>query len=312
MAFTNNLDWAGQPNFLFDFFSAALYNNGIFARMSPMLGVKNYAPVPKVSISGLLQTDACAYTDQGDITLDPRILTVCHMKINKTICIQDVEPKFLSLRLRQGANSEVGPEEFISYLLSLIQETLSNSLQNIMWNGIAGSTTTETGLCDGFIYLFGTAGSGVVGITAASIGQSTANGGATAGNVQGILGAVFSNIPAQVKSQGQNVVFLASQNVVDAYKLSQVNTSGGLLPVGDKALNFLGYEIIPTPYMPTSNVVAADLSNLWYGTDADTDRQELKILDQRNTAGDDSIRIKGRLAFGVQFGVGSEIVWYKP
>lgn len=303
MALVNNISYCGK--FSFDFFSPALFNNDIFSRFSPFEGVKNKMTLPNLSLSGHTVPDSCDFSPAGNTTLDPRDLTVCTFKVNDKICIQDIEPTFLSERLRLGSKEPVGPAEFTDYILDQLQRQIANNMQNLLWNGVAGATSGPEYLaeCNGLLTAFGASGSGVLGSTGIGV---------TAGNVITVLSNVYSTIPAAVKSSGYPVQIFASQNVVDAYKLSQVNTNGGLLPTGEKALNFLGLEVVPTPFLPANNIVAMDPRNIAIGVDLMDDMQEVRVIDTTETLGENAIRIVARWKFGVQYRIGSEIVWFRP
>ena len=301
MAFVDNITYCGKNSF--DFFSPALFNNDIFSRFSPFDGIKNSMTLPNLTLSGHTVPDSCDFTPAGSITLDPRTLTVCAYKINEKLCASDVEASFLSERLRKGANTPVGPEEFTSYLLDQLQKTIQNDMQNVLWNGNSGATAGADFMeqCDGLITMFGATASTVIELTGAAV---------TSSNVIAVLSNVYAAIPAKVKSSAYPVQIFAAQNVIDAYKLSQISLAGGILPTGERALNFLGLELVPAPYMPASNIVAMDPRNVAIGTDLLSDMQTVNVVDTRATLAENAIRIAARWKFGVQYRVGAEIVWY--
>lgn len=302
MAFVNNISYSGK--YSFDFFAPALFQNDIMSRFAPFDGVKNQITLPNLTLSGHVTPDSCAFSPAGSITLDPRVLKVCGFKVNETVCKEDIEATFMSERLRLGANAPVGPEEFNNFVLDQLQRRIGNDMQDVLWNGNAGSTAGPAYLneCDGLLVQFGATG-------ALSVAGAT---GVTAGNVIAQLSAAYATIPAAVKDSGAELVIFASQNIVDAYKIAQINTNGGLLPTGDKALNFLGIEIVAAPKMPANNMVIADPRNIAIGFDLLSDSQEVRVIDTSETIGESAIRIAARWKFGVTYRIGAEIVWYRP
>lgn len=305
MAFTSNVTYNGK--IASEFIAPALLENAVLGRFSLLDGVKNTITVPKVTTSGWTVTETCSFVDGGTETIDPRILSICKYKINREICYSDIEPTFLSERLRAGANSPVLPDDFRDFLVNRMVQTIGNDMQDVAWNGDTGATTSSALIqsCEGLIVKFGASGSGVVGLTGATAAALSTS------NVQFELGRVYAAVPETVKSSGQPWVIFASQNIVDLYKLSLAATTGGLFSLGDKPLDYLGVEIVPTPKIPSGTMVAANPTNLWVGTDLLSDETEIKILDMGDTLGYNAARLVAHWKFGVQFGVGAEIVWYK-
>ena len=60
--------------------------------------------------------------------------------------------------------------------------------------------------------------------------------------------------------------------------------------------------------MPDNQVVAAQKSNLFYGTDLLSDATRINLLDMSTLDGSDKIRCVARYSGGVQTGVGADIV----
>jgi hypothetical protein len=75
-------------------------------------------------------------------------------------------------------------------------------------------------------------------------------------------------------------------------------------------MNFNGIEIVLCPGMSASKIVAAQKSNLHFGTGLLSDYNEVKVLDMANIDGSQNFRIIMRFTSGVQFGIGQDIVYY--
>ena len=73
-----------------------------------------------------------------------------------------------------------------------------------------------------------------------------------------------------------------------------------------------GIPIVSTPGLSSNYMVAAQASNLWYGTGLLSDLNEVKILDMADIDGSKNVRYILRFTGGVQYGIGSEIVLYTP
>jgi hypothetical protein len=57
-------------------------------------------------------------------------------------------------------------------------------------------------------------------------------------------------------------------------------------------------------------MVAAEKSNLFFGTGLLSDQNEVKVIDMADIDGSQNVRVVMRFTAGVQYGIGSEIVLY--
>ena len=82
--------------------------------------------------------------------------------------------------------------------------------------------------------------------------------------------------------------------------------------VGEKPFNFNGIELVWSPGMTSSYLVAAQKSNLFFGTGLMSDYNEVRVLDMANLDGSQNYRIIMRYTAGTQFGIGQDIVIAVP
>jgi len=59
-------------------------------------------------------------------------------------------------------------------------------------------------------------------------------------------------------------------------------------------------------------MMAAQKSNLYFGTGLLADGNEVKVIDMADIDGSENVRVVMRFTAAVQYGVGSEIVLYTP
>ena len=59
-------------------------------------------------------------------------------------------------------------------------------------------------------------------------------------------------------------------------------------------------------------MMAAQKSNLYFGTGLLADHNEVKVIDMADIDGSQNVRIVMRFTAGVQYGIGSDIVLYTP
>ena len=77
-------------------------------------------------------------------------------------------------------------------------------------------------------------------------------------------------------------------------------------------MSFDGVKIFVANGLADNYMVAAEKSNLYFGTSLLSDLQEVKVLDMSEIDGSQNVRIVMRLLAGVQYGIGSDIVLYTP
>jgi hypothetical protein len=75
-------------------------------------------------------------------------------------------------------------------------------------------------------------------------------------------------------------------------------------------LLFESVEVVHAPGLAANKMVAAQVSNLYWGTDLQSDATTFKVIDMRDTTGANEIRIAANFSSGVQHGVGADVVLY--
>jgi len=75
-------------------------------------------------------------------------------------------------------------------------------------------------------------------------------------------------------------------------------------------LSFDGVKIFVANGLASNTAIAAQKSNLFFGTALLSDKNEVKVLDMADLDGSQNVRIIMRYTAGVQYGIGTDIVWY--
>jgi len=71
---------------------------------------------------------------------------------------------------------------------------------------------------------------------------------------------------------------------------------------------FEGIKLSVVYGMPDDKLVAAQTSNLFFGTDLLSDTTQVKMLDMSPLDGSENLRFVAKYSGGVQVGIGSEVV----
>jgi hypothetical protein len=106
---------------------------------------------------------------------------------------------------------------------------------------------------------------------------------------------------------------LSGVNVTNAGAQSALAANGfdNKMSVGAKPLNFNGIDLAHCPGLAASAVVAAQKSNLYFGTGLLSDYNEVRVLDMANLDGSQNYRIIMRYTAGTQYGIGTDIAIHK-
>jgi hypothetical protein len=133
--------------------------------------------------------------------------------------------------------------------------------------------------------------------------------------VLSVLDSVVNTIPDTVYGK-EDLLLYVPTNVAKAYQQALAGGAVGAngwnnqMNVGDKPFNFNGIEIVLCPGMSASKIVAAQKSNLHFGTGLLSDYNEVRVIDMANIDGSQNYRIIMRYTGGTTFGIGQDIVYY--
>lgn len=298
--FTSNITFNGKDSY--DYFSAALFDNSILQEFEWFDSQQNSLRIPRVTLSGHTQPGSCSPGATGSIVLDPAILNVCAFGIYDIICRNEVEPTYLSVKLPAGANNDVFPNDFARYIMSELMQQVGNNMQNVLWNGNDSGGSGYLGECDGLL-VQALADSSVIDVAATASAITSAN-------VQGELARVYTAVPAAVKSSGRPWKIYVSQDIADAYLISQGPSVYGLNVTEPGQLRYAGIPVVVAPFIGTKKMFATWPKNIVIGTDLRSDMSNIMMIPQINLTGHNKVIIAANWKFGVTFKLGSEIVLY--
>ena len=137
----------------------------------------------------------------------------------------------------------------------------------------------------------------------------------TAGFFTGNLGTLAADIPANV--YGKDDLYIYMNPKTYSLYVSAVSTLGYVNAYqmnGDYEPVFEGYKIASVDGMVDNQVVAAQKSNLFFGTDLISDfgttgtGPRITLMDMAALDGSDNMRLVARWSAGIQTGVGADIV----
>ncbi len=273
--------------------------------------VKYKSVIQKLDVSGIVQDASCDFVTSGSVALSERILEPKELQVNLELCKQEFVDSWESLQLGFSAFDTI-PASFNDYLISYVAGQVAQATETAIWQG-----TATNGSFLGFQTAFSAsiAAGGATAVLPALTGSAIDSGSITSANVLNKLNNVVDTIPSAVYGKEDLLIYVGTQ-VGKAYQQALAGGAIGAngfnnqMNVGEKPFNFNGIEIVLCPGMSDNKIVAAQKSNLFFGTGLLSDHNEVRVLDMANLDGSQNYRIIMRYTAGVQFGIGQDIVYY--
>jgi hypothetical protein len=277
-----------------------------------MPNVKYKSVIQKLDVSGIVQDASCDFTTSGSVAISEQVLTPKELQVNLLLCKQEFVDSWEALQLGFSAFDEI-PKNFNDFLISYVGGKVAEATEESIWQG----NNSLNGEFGGFQTAFSAsiAAGGATAVLAAKSGSIVISGSVTSANVIDKLNSVVNTIPDTVYGK-PDVLLYVSTNVAKAYQQALAGGAIGAngwnnqMNVGEKPFNFNGIEIVWCPGMSSDKIVAAQKSNLFFGTGLLSDYNEVKVIDMANIDGSQNYRIVMRYTGGTQFGIGQDIVYY--
>ena len=287
--------------------------------------VKFKEVIQKLDVSGIVQDASCDFVTSGSVALSERILEPKELQVNLELCKQEFVDSWQAMQLGFSAFDTI-PATFNDYLISYVGGKVAEVTEQNIWAGtnvngqftgfqslLSASVAAGTTVVSGAI----TVSTGVIPAFSGStlIGGQPISGSITSANVIAKLNDIVNSIPDAVYGK-EDLLLYVGTGVAKAYQTALGGGSVGAngynnqLTVGEKPYNFNGIDIVMCPGMSANKVVAAQKSNLFFGTGLLSDYNEVKVLDMSNIDGSQNYRIVMRFTSGVQFGIAQDIVYY--
>ena len=267
--------------------------------------VKYKEVVKKLATGDLVANASCDFSATSSVTLTERILQPEEFQVNLQLCKKDFRSDWEAVQMGYSVYDNL-PASFSDFLISQVAAKVAQKTEQTIWGGV----NATAGEFDGFVTLM-TADADVNDVVGTSV---------TAANVITELGKVADAIPNALYGK-EDLTIYVPQNVARAYvrALGGFGASGlgangvnnaGTQWFGGEPLFFDGIRIAMVSGLASNKMVAAQSSNLYFGTGLLSDHNEVKLLDMGDLDGSQNVRVIMRYTAGVQYGIGSDIVLY--
>ena len=308
MATTTNITTTYAGESAGQYISAALLSgstldNGLIT-IKPNIKFKEV--IKKVSTDGLVKDASCDFDPTSTLTLTERILQPEYQSVNLQLCKKDFQSDFDAISMGYSAFDSL-PSSFADFLIAHVSAKVAQKTEQNIWNGTAANNGEFAGLRSLLLADADVTDVGAVG------------GGVNSGNCIAQLGAVVDAIGSTLYTSEDMFIYV-SQNVARSYVralggfatnvgAAGVNADGTQWYTGG-TLSFDGVKIAVANGLPDNTMVAAEKSNLFFGTGLLSDQNEVKVIDMADIDGSQNVRVVMRFSAGVNFGIGGDIVLY--
>jgi hypothetical protein len=285
--------------------SAKTLDNGYITIMP---NVKFKSVIQRLAVDSIVNDASCDFVTSGTVALTERILEPKELQVNLELCKQEFVDSWQALQLGFSAFDTI-PATFTDFLVSYVGGKVAEATEVSIWQGNSATNGQFQGIYNEL------SSSVVAGGVNAPV-TSSVSGSITSANVLTALNAIVDAIPATVYGKEDIYIYLPT-NVAKAYQQALAGGSAGAngwnnqMNVGEKPMNFNGVELAFCPGLPASAMVAAQKSNLFFGTGLMSDYNQVKVLDMEDLDGSQNFRVIMRYTADTVFGIGNDIAIHK-
>jgi hypothetical protein len=262
-----------------DIISEAVLTPATMEYCNVIPGIKGTQNVNLLSETLAVQTGTtCGWSNEGQVTFTTAALTVAALKVNQSLCLQQLNTLWLGQYLNSGSYNENAP--FEQAIIDLQTKQIKRYNEDLLWN--ASSATTSF---SGFKQLLANT-SDVVKLTGQTALCSVTGTNATekANNVLAQIDNLINSLDRNIYDRDDIVIFMsqsqfkcyltAIRNVNNFYIDSSENKLGSVYSVYHPQTN---YKVVGVPGLAGSNlIVAAPSQYFLVGVDLTSDEDSFR------------------------------------
>jgi len=283
---------------------ATIANGGITVKPN----VKFKEVIKTVATDDIVKDASCDFDGTSTLTLAERILQPEEQQVNLQLCKKDFASDWEAIQMGYSAFDNL-PPSFADFLVAHVAAKVAQRTETSIWEG----STATSGQFDGLTTL--------LDADAAHTGASKIAGTTVdAANVIAQLGSIVDAVPSTIYGS-EDLNLYVSQNIARAYvrALGGFGSSGlganGTNAMGTQwwnngSLTFDGVKIFVANGLADNTAIAAEKSNLFFGTGLLSDYNQVKVIDMADLDGSQNVRVVMRFTAGVQYGIVGDIVSY--
>jgi hypothetical protein len=276
-----NYDLGGLQNYT-DQLSADIVSEAVLTPVTMKYvniipGIKGTQNVNLLSETLAVQTGTtCGWSSQGDVTFTVAPVTVQALKVNQSLCLQQLNTLWLGQYLNAGSYNENAP--FEQSIIDLQTKQIKRYNEDLLWNATSGSSAFS-----GFIEIFSNSASATTltgqtalcNITGATTVEKAYN---TLAQIDNLIQSLNRNVYDR-----DDIIIYMSQTQFKCYSVALRNvnnfhftepTLGQVYEVFHPQTN---YKVVGVPGLNGSNlIVAGPMQYMLVGTDLTSDEDSFR------------------------------------
>ena len=306
---TTNITTTYAGEFAGEYIAAALLSASTITdggvTVKPNIAFKEV--IKKLDTGSLVSDATCDFNPNSSVTLTETILQPTELQVNLQLCKADFVSDWEAQSMGYGM-AQTLPPKFSDFMIAHVAAEIAQKTETTIFQGAAANV----GEYDGFQALL-TADATVVDV-------AVVGGGVDAANVVAELGRVVDAIPAALYGKEDLFIYVPSSiakfyvQALGGFAANGLGANGvsnmGTQWWNNGSLTVNGVKIFVSPGLANNQMIAAQRSNLFFGTGLLNNMQEIRIIDMSEIDGSQNCRFVARFTAGVQIGIGSDIVYY--
>tara|TARA_R110002051_G_scaffold164980_2_gene235808 strand:- start:235 stop:1197 length:963 start_codon:yes stop_codon:yes gene_type:complete len=275
-----------------------------------MPNIKFKQVIQKVETGDLITDGTCDFVASSSVTLSEVILQPEEFQVNLQLCKSDFINTWDAIQMGYSAYNNNGlPTSFSDYLIGYVAGKVAAANEINLWTGNLGGA--QAGEYNGFETL--AAADATVLDVAGAVPL-------TAANIIDEMQKVVDLIPNALYGKEDLTLYISNKaqklyvRALGGFSVAATSNAGsdnrGTQWYDNGSLTFGGVPVFVARGMSDNTMIAAEKSNLFFGTGLMSDYNEVRTIDQTPITGSQNVRIIMRFTAAAQIGVGANVVYY--
>lgn len=296
MATTNTLDTSYAGKYAGQYIRAAFQSNDSLNYVTFRTNVEWREVVKKLVDDIDFEAPTCDFAPLGEVAISERFLTIKKFQVQRQICKNTYLQDWTAKDVQNGNLETALTDNLIANML----EGIAAKNEYNMWQGVDSTTSY-----DGLVTLISNNVDGDVHFVSSPVAIDSTN-------VFAKMNLLIQALPLATKQSTEKPIVYISQDVWESFMYASAQAGNGWYTMGGAEVpkKWMGlYDIGVCGGLPSSTMVMTQKSNLWFGTNVESDWNNILVKDMAEF-GEDNVRFSAKFFAGVQYGIGDKIAAY--